>query len=142
MMAGCNWCGSCGIKLSENKPYCVECVCNCKRECAVCHKPYPHLKYFQKHHKRCNSCQSRYKIAKNEKGFHRKFGDTISGQKHSYGSTDEESAGSSGEEKDDEEDDNEGDEEYDVEDNNDEGDRKEEATTKSKAVHPHLPQDK
>ena len=71
--------------------------------------------------------------SKNEKGFHRKFGDTTSGQKRSYGSTDKESAGSSGEEKDDEEDDNEGDEEYDVEDN-DEGDRKEKATMKSKAV--------
>ena len=44
-MAGCNWCGTTEVKLAENKPYCPDCTFNCKRECAVCHKPYPNLKF-------------------------------------------------------------------------------------------------
>ena len=63
-MAGCNWCGTTEVKLAENKPYCPDCASNCKRECTVCHKPYPNLKLYKKHSKRCNSCQSCYVVAK------------------------------------------------------------------------------
>ena len=63
-MVGCNWCGTTEVKLAENKPYCPDCASNCKRECTVCHKPYPNLKFYEKHSKRCNSCQSCYIIAK------------------------------------------------------------------------------
>ena len=63
-MAGCNWCGTTEVKLAENKPYCPDCASNCKRECTVCHKPYPNLKFYEKHSKRCNSCQSHYIVAK------------------------------------------------------------------------------
>ena len=66
-MVGCNWCGTTEVKLAENKPYCPECTSNCKRECTVCHKPYPNLKFYEKHSKRCNSCQSRYVVAKTKK---------------------------------------------------------------------------
>ena len=66
-MAGCNWCGTTEVKLAENKPYCPDCASNCKRECSVCHKPYPNLKFYEKHSKRCNSCQSRYVVAKTKK---------------------------------------------------------------------------
>ena len=66
-MAGCNWCGTTEVKLAENKPYCPDCTSNCKRECTVCHKPYPNLKFYEKHSKRCNSCQSRYVVAKTKK---------------------------------------------------------------------------
>ena len=66
-MAGCNWCGTTEVKLAENKPYCPDCASNCKRECTVCHKPYPNLKFYEKHSKRCNSCQSRYVVAKLKK---------------------------------------------------------------------------
>ena len=66
-MAGCNWCGTTEVKLAENKPYCPDCASNCKRECTVCHKPYPNLKFYEKHSKRCNSCQSRYIVAKTKK---------------------------------------------------------------------------
>ena len=66
-MAGCNWCGTTEVKLAENKPYCPDCASNCKRECTVCHKPYPNLKFYEKHSKRCNSCQSRYVVAKTKK---------------------------------------------------------------------------
>ena len=79
-MAGCNWCGATEVKLAENKPYCPDCTSNCKRECTVCHKPYPNLKFYEKHSKRCNSCQSRYIVAKTKKASmennRRKFGDT------------------------------------------------------------------
>ena len=113
-MAGCNWCGTTEVKLAENKPYCPDCTSNCKRECTVCHKPYPNLKFYEKHSKRCNSCQSHYVVAKTKKASmennHRKFGDTTSKQKQ-YDS-DEESA-SSGEEKEHEE---EKEDEYKVED--------------------------
>ena len=99
-MAGCNWCGTTEVKLAENKPYCPDCASNCKRECTVCHKPYPNLKFYEKHSKRCNSCQSRYIVAKTKKASiennRRKFGDTT-GKRKQYDS-DEESA-SSGEEK-------------------------------------------
>ena len=99
-MAGCNWCGTTEVKLAENKPYCPDCASNCKRECTVCHKPYPNLKFYEKHSKRCNSCQSRYVVAKTKKASiennRRTFGDTTGKQKQ-YDS-DEESA-SSGEEK-------------------------------------------
>ena len=48
--------------------------------CTVCHKPYPNLKFYEKHSKRCNSCQSRYVVAKTKKASmennRRKFGDT------------------------------------------------------------------
>ena len=98
-MAGCNWCGTTEVKLAENKPYCPDCTSNCKRECTVCHKPYPNLKFYEKHSKRCNSCQSRYVVAKTKKASmennRRKFGDTT-GKRKQYDS-DEESA-SSGEE--------------------------------------------
>ena len=113
-MAGCNWCGTTEIKLAENKPYCPDCASNCKRECTVCHKPYPNLKFYKKHSKRCNSCQSRYIVAKTKKASmennRRKFGDTTGKQKQ-YDS-DEEST-SSREEKEEEE---EEEEEYEVED--------------------------
>ena len=46
-MAGCNWCGTTEVKLAENKPYCLDCASNSKRECAVCHKPYPNLKFYK-----------------------------------------------------------------------------------------------
>ena len=99
-MAGCNWCGTTEVKLAENKPYCPDCASNCKRECTVCHKPYPNLKFYEKHSKRCNSCQSHYVVAKTKKASiennRRKFGDTT-GKRKQYDS-DEESA-SSGEEK-------------------------------------------
>ena len=79
-MAGCNWCGTTEVKLAENKPYCPDCTSNCKRECTVCHKPYPNLKFYEKHSKRCNSCQSRYVVAKTKKASiennRRKFDDT------------------------------------------------------------------
>ena len=114
-MAGCNWCGTTEVKLAENKPYCPDCASNCKRECTVCHKPYPNLKFYEKHSKRCNSCQSCYVVAKTKKASmennRRKFGDTT-GKRKQYDS-DEESA-SSGEEKEEEEDEEE--EEYEVED--------------------------
>ena len=79
-MAGCNWCGTTEVKLAENRPYCPDCASNCKRECTVCHKPYPNLKFYEKHSKRCNSCQSHYVVAKTKKASmennRRKFGDT------------------------------------------------------------------
>ena len=103
-MVGCNWCGTTEVKLAENKPYCPDCTSNCKRECTVCHKPYPNLKFYEKHSKRCNSCQSHYVVAKTKKASiennRRKFGDTT-GKRKQYDS-DEESA-SSGEEKEEEE---------------------------------------
>ena len=112
-MLGCNWCGTTEVKLAENKPYCPDCTSNCKRECTVCHKPYPNLKFYEKHSKRCNSCQSHYVVAKTKKALMenncRKFDDTTGKQKQ-YDS-DEESA-SSGEEKEEEEEE----EEYEVED--------------------------
>ena len=112
-MAGCNWCGTTEVKLAENKPYCPDCASNCKRECTVCHKPYPNLKFYEKHSKRCNSCQSCYVVAKTKKASiennRRKFGDTT-GKRKQYDS-DEESA-SSGEEKEEEV---EEEEEYEVE---------------------------
>ena len=115
-MVGCNWCGTTEVKLAENKPYCPDCTSNCKRECTVCHKPYPNLKFYEKHSKRCNSCQSCYVVAKTKKASmennHRKFGDTTGKQKQ-YDS-DEEST-SSGEEKEEEEEEEE-EEEYEVED--------------------------
>ena len=111
-MVGCNWCETTEVKLAENKPYCPDCTSKCKRECTVCHKPYPNLKFYKKHSKRCNSCQSRYIVAKTKKASMenncRKFGDTTRKQKQ-YDS-DEEST-SSGEEKEEEEE-----EEYEVED--------------------------
>ena len=103
-MAGCNWCGTTEVKLAENKPYCPDCASNCKRECTVCHKPYPYLKFYEKHSKRCNSCQSRYVVAKTKKASmendHRKFGDTT-GKWKQYDSNEE--SASSGEEKEEEE---------------------------------------
>ena len=112
-MGGCNWCGTTEVKLAENKPYCPDCASNCKRECTVCHKPYPNLKFYKKHSKRCNSCQSCYVVAKTKKASmennRRKFGDTT-GKRKQYDS-DEESA-SSGEEKEEEEEE----EEYEVQD--------------------------
>ena len=65
-MVGCNW-GTTEVKLAENNPYCPDCASNCKRECTVCHKPYPNLKFYKKHSKRCNSCQSHYIVAKTKK---------------------------------------------------------------------------
>ena len=113
-MAGCNWCGTTEVKLAENKPYCPDCASNCKRECTVCHKPYPYLKFYEKHSKRCNSCQSFYVVARTKKASmennHRKLGD-ITGKQKQYVS-DEEST-SSGEEKE------EGEEEEDEDDDND-----------------------
>ena len=62
------------------------------------------MKFYKKHSKRCNSCQSHYVVAKTKKASiennHRKFGDTTGKQKQ-YDS-DEEST-SSGEEKEEEE---------------------------------------
>ena len=102
-MVGCNWCGTTEVKLAENKPYCPDCASNCQRECTVCHKPYPNLKFYEKHSKRCNSCQSLYVLTKTKKASmennHRKFGDKTWKQKQ-YDS-DEEST-SSGEEKEEE----------------------------------------
>ena len=113
---GCNWCGTTEVKLAENKPYCPDCASNSKRECTVCHKPYPNLKFYEKHNKRCNSCQSCYIVAKPKKASaennHRKFGDTNTRQKQYV--RDEEST-SSGEEKEEEEDE-EDEDEYQVED--------------------------
>ena len=110
-MAGCNWCGTTEVKLAENKPYCPDCASNCKRECTVCHKPYPNLKFYEKHSKRCNSCQSHYVVAKTKKASIenncRKFGDTT--EKWKQYDSDEEYT-SSGEEKEEEE------EGYEVED--------------------------
>ena len=107
-MVGCNWCGTTEVKLAENRPYCPDCASNCKRECTVCHQPYPNLKFYEKHSNRCNSCQSHYVVAKaSMENNCRKFGDTTGKQKQ-YDS-DEEST-SSGEEKEEEE------EEYGVED--------------------------
>ena len=115
-MAGCNWCGTIEVKLAENKPYCLDCACNCKREYTVCHKLYPNLKFYEKHNKRCNSCQSCNVVAKTKKASiennHRKFGDTTAKQKH-YVS--EEESASSVEQKE-EEDDKEDEDEYEVED--------------------------
>ena len=112
-MAGCIWCGTTEVKLAENKSYCLDCVSNSKRECAVCHEPYSNLKFYEKHNKRCISCQSRYVAAKTKKASIenncRKFGDTTAKQKQYV--SDEESA-SSGEEKEEEDED-----EYQVEDN-------------------------
>ena len=90
-MAGCNWCGT---TEAENKPYCPDCTSNCKRESTVCHKPYPNLKFYKKHSKRCNSCQSHYVVAKTKKASmennHRKFGDTTGKQNASSGEQKEE----------------------------------------------------
>ena len=87
--AGCNWCGTTEVKLAENKPYCPDCASNCKRECRVCHKPYPNLKFYEKHSKRCNSCQSCYVVVKTKKASiennRRKFGDTT-GKRKQYDS--------------------------------------------------------
>ena len=62
------------------------------------------MKFYEKHSKRCNSCQSRYVVAKTKKASiennRRKIGDTT-GKRKQYDS-DEESA-SSGEEKEEEE---------------------------------------
>ena len=84
-MVGCNWCGTTEVKLAENKPYCPDCASSCKRECTVCHKPYPNLKFYEKHSKRCNSCQASYIVANTKKASmennHRKFGDTTGKQK-------------------------------------------------------------
>ena len=134
-MVGCNWCGTTEVKLAENKPYCLDCTSNCKRECPVCHKPYPNLKFYKKHSKRCNSCQSHYVVAKTKKASMenncRKFGDTTRKQKQ-YDS-DEEST-SSGEEKEEEE------EEYEVEDDSTDrgvikkGDCSNEASSKTKNI--------
>ena len=111
-MVGCNWCGTTEVKLAENKPYCPDCASNCKMECTICHKPYPNLKFYEKHSKRCNSCQSHYVVAKTIKASmennHRKFGDTT-GKRKQYDSDEE--SNSSGEEKEEEEE-----EEYEVED--------------------------
>ena len=83
-MVGCNWCGTTELKLAENKPYCPDCTSNCKRECTVCHKPHPNLKFYKKHSKRCSSCQSHYVVAKTKKASmennRRKFGDTTGKQ--------------------------------------------------------------
>ena len=102
---GCNWCGTTEVKLAENKPYCLDCISNCKRECTVCHK---------KHNKRCNFCQSHYVTAKTKKASiennRSKFGDTTARQKQYV--SDEEST-SSEEEKEEEEEDE---DEYQVED--------------------------
>ena len=84
-MVGCNWCGTTEVKLAENKPYCLDCASNCKRECTVYQKPHPNLKFYEKHNKRCNSCQSHYVAAKTRKASmennHRKFGGTTARQK-------------------------------------------------------------
>ena len=117
-MAGCNWCGTNEVKLAENKPYCPDCASNCKRECTVCHKPYPNLKFYEKHSKRYNSCQSRYVVAKTKKASmennRRKFANTT-GKRKQYDS-DEESA-SFGEEKEQEQEEmEEEEEEYEVQD--------------------------
>ena len=113
-MVGCNLGETTEVKLAENKPYCPDYTSNCKRECTVCHKPYPNLKFYKKHSKRCNSCQTHYVVAKTKKASmennHRKLGDTTGKQKQ-YDS-DEESA-SSGEEKEENE---EEEQEYEVED--------------------------
>ena len=121
-MAGCNWYGTTEVKLAENKSYCPDCASNCKRECTVCHKPYPNLKFYEKHNKRCNSCQSHDVVAKTKqastKNNHRKFGDTTGKQK--LYDSDEESA-PSGEEKEEEK---EEEDKYEVEDDdNDSPDR-------------------
>ena len=91
-MVGWNWCGTTEVKLAENKPYCPDCTSNCKREYTVCHKPYPNLKFYKKHSKRCNSCQSRYVVAKTKKASmennRRKFGDTT-GKRKQYDSDEE-----------------------------------------------------
>ena len=112
-MAGCIWCGTTEVKLAENKLYCPDCASNCKREGTVCHKPYPNLKFYEKHSKRYNSCQSYYIVAKTKKASmennRRKFGDTTGKQKQ-YDSNEEST--SSGEEKEEEEEE----EEYEVED--------------------------
>ena len=107
-MVGCNWHGTTEVKLAENKPYCPDYASNCKRECTVCHKPYPNLKFYEKHSKRCNSCQSCYVVAKTKttsmENNCRKFGDTTGKQKQ-YDSDEEKE-----EEKEEEE-------KYEVEDN-------------------------
>ena len=125
-MAGCNWCGTTEVKLAENKPYCPDCASNCKRECTVCHKPYPNLKFYEKHSKRCNSCQSRYVVAKTKKASmennRRKFGDTTGKQKQ-YDS-DVEST-SSGEEKEEDEEDEEDEEEVEEEEEEEEEEKEE-----------------
>ena len=112
-MAGCSWCGTTEVKLADNKPYCPDCASNCKKECTVCHKPYPNLKFYEKHSKRCNSCQSHYVVTKTKKpsmeNNRRKFGDTT-GKRKQYDS--DEKSTSSGEEKEDGEEE----EEYEVED--------------------------
>lgn len=71
----CIWCGFEFINKSSrpNKYYCLACEENCERECICCHKPYPSLKYFKKHKKRCNSCQKRLENAA-QKNNERKFG--------------------------------------------------------------------
>ena len=116
-MVGCNWCGITEVKLAENKPYCPDCTSNCKRECTVCHKPYPNFKFYEKHSKRCNSCQSHYVVAKTKKASvennRRKFGDTTGKQKHD---SDEESISSGEEKEEDEEEEEKEEEEYEVED--------------------------
>ena len=75
------------------------------------------MKFYEKHSKRCNSCQSCYVVAKTKKASiennRRKFGDTT-GKRKQYDS-DEEST-SSGEEKEEEEEaEEEEEEEYEVE---------------------------
>ena len=114
-MVGCNWCGTTEVKLAENKPYCLDCASNSKRECTVCHKPYPNLKFYKKHNKRCNSHQSHYIAAETKEASIenncRKLGDTTTKQKQYVSNED---SVSSGEEK--EEDDKEDEDEYQVED--------------------------
>ena len=113
-MVGCNWCGTTEVKLAENKPYCPDCASNCKRQCTVCHKPYPNLKFYENHSKRCNSCQSHYAVAKTKKATmennHRKFGDTTGKQKQYVSDEESPSSGEEKEKEDEEED------EYKVED--------------------------
>ena len=139
-MAGCNWCGITEVKLAENKPYCPDYASNCKRECTVCHKPYPNLKFYEKHNKRCNSCQSCYVVAKTKKASMenncKKLGDTT-GKQNQYDS-DEDSA-SSGEEKEEEEEEEEYEGDDDDNDSTDRGvikkeDCSNEASSKTKNV--------
>ena len=75
------------------------------------------MKFYEKHSKRCNSCQSRYVVAKTKKASiennRRKFGDTT-GKRKQYDS-DEESASSGEEKEEEEEEETEEEEEYEVE---------------------------
>ena len=66
----CRWCGSMDGSCRDNKrPFCEDCLSQCKRECRTCHKPYPSIeKHFPcETSVRCNSCSVRYEKAREKR---------------------------------------------------------------------------